>query len=123
MSSAQEEQSRKKRESEQKQGLGRLEPQLEPAELRRARDARGERSPSASAQEAQHALHARIENDFRYHTPTREKTEGFEEMRTRARHLAHSLVEIVPPGRELSTALTKLEEVIFHANAGLARHG
>jgi hypothetical protein len=28
----------------------------------------------------------------------------------------------VPPSRERSLALTKLEECIMHANAGIARH-
>lgn len=37
--------------------------------------------------------------------------------------LGHKLLELVPDGRERSLALTKLEEVMFWADAGIARHG
>lgn len=39
-------------------------------------------------------------------------------------YLEHAKIinEIVPPGREQSLALTKLEEVMFWANAGIARN-
>jgi hypothetical protein len=39
------------------------------------------------------------------------------------RLLAQMLVAYVPEGRELSQALSALELVMFHANAGIARHG
>ncbi|HSH45181.1 MAG TPA: hypothetical protein VK966_04970, partial [Longimicrobiales bacterium] len=68
-------------------------------------------------------LHARIERDFRHHPPKEGQPERYERIRLVARNLAHELVDLVPPGRELSTALTKLEECVMMANAGIARHG
>lgn len=68
-------------------------------------------------------LHDRINEDFSYHPPGDVQAVLYEEIRSRFRGLAHYLVETVPPGRELSTVLTKLEEAVMHANAGIARHG
>lgn len=69
------------------------------------------------------ALHARIERDFTYHAPTPEMATAFVDIRVLTKKLAHTLVDLVPTGRELSTALTKLEEAVMHANAGIARAG
>lgn len=68
-------------------------------------------------------LHDRIDRDFRYHEPTAGQPELYEEIRAEARAFAHMLIDRVPPGRELSSALTRLEECVMHANAGIARHG
>ncbi len=69
-------------------------------------------------------LHERIDNDFTYHPPKDDAQILFyANVRDRFRSLAHFLAENIPPGRELSTALTKLEEASMHANAGMARHG
>jgi hypothetical protein len=43
------------------------------------------------------------------------------EVRQRAFLLARTLTEMCPEGRELSLALTNLEQVMFWANAGIAR--
>lgn len=66
-------------------------------------------------------LKTRVENDFSYHRPPEEKVEDLKRIRSGCREMAHLLVNHVPKGRELSTALTKLEEVMMHANAGIAR--
>ena len=66
-------------------------------------------------------LHARVDSDFTYHAPKPGQPEVYTRPRDEARSLAHSIVELVPPGREQATALTRLEEAIFHANAGVAR--
>lgn len=67
-------------------------------------------------------LHARIERDFSYHPP---RGEGdvllYQEIRDRIRAVAHFLVDVVPPGRELHQALTDLDNAVMHANAGYAR--
>lgn len=76
-----------------------------------------------STEESRAALHERIESDFRYHSPTPEQLPKYAEIRDTARELAHRLVDLVPPGRELSTALTKLEEAVMAANAGIAPQG
>lgn len=63
-----------------------------------------------------------LENRFTYHAPASENVVN--EM-TMIRNIAHSyatyLNENVPDGREKNLAITKLEEVVFWANAGLAR--
>lgn len=64
----------------------------------------------------------RIDNDFSYHPPTSSSIEDMKRIRDHARNLAHLFNNLVPDGRELSTALTKLEEAVMHANAGIARH-
>jgi hypothetical protein len=68
------------------------------------------------------ALHDRVDNDFRYHPPRDGQQDVYEEVRRRAREYAHYLVDVVPASRELSTALTKLEECVMAANSGIARH-
>lgn len=67
-------------------------------------------------------LMERIENDFEYHPPNDEKIKKHEELRRLGGRLAHLINAIVPEGREKSLALTKLEECIMWANAGIARH-
>lgn len=63
----------------------------------------------------------RISNDFTYHTPPAEAGETFVEIRQKAKDLAMYIAARVPVGREQSTALTRLEEAVMHANAGIAR--
>lgn len=70
---------------------------------------------------ADQKLAARIANDFTYHRPPAEVAAHFVSLREKAKELAHLINELVPPGREQSSALTRLEEAIFHANAGIAR--
>lgn len=68
-------------------------------------------------------LSERIENDFTYHAPTIINGEKHEHIREAAKLVAQLLVHLVPEGRELSIALTKLDETVFWANAGIARNG
>jgi hypothetical protein len=49
----------------------------------------------------------RIIKDFRYHEPKEGQAERY---------------VLIPPSRELSIALTKLEEMTFWANASIARN-
>lgn len=64
----------------------------------------------------------RIESDFAYHRPPEAADgEALGVMRRRLLKVAQAIVVEVPPGREQSLALTKLEEVMFWANAGVAR--
>lgn len=74
-------------------------------------------SQAASAEK----LLKRIDNDFTYHKPPVDVQSAFHEIRATARILAQTMVRTVPEGRELSTALTRLEEAVMHANAGIAR--
>lgn len=67
------------------------------------------------------SLKARIENDFTYHKPPTEIAQNFVTLREKAKELAFLLESLVPSGREQATALTRLEESVMHANAGIAR--
>lgn len=69
------------------------------------------------------ALLERVENDFTYHPPTGNTQLFYARARNKAKELAQFLARHMPPGREQSLALTKLEEAIMWANAGVARHG
>lgn len=64
-----------------------------------------------------------IENRFTYHAPKPGQPEIYQDIRTLAKELALDINEVVPEGREKSLALTKLEEAVFWANAGISRHG
>lgn len=63
-----------------------------------------------------------IENRFAFHAATTdEKRDAHTSVRQSCRRLADFLNESLPDGREKSTAITKLEEVMFWSNAALAR--
>lgn len=63
-----------------------------------------------------------IEHRFAFHAATtQEKRDEHTSVRQQCRRLADSLNEALPEGREKSLAVTKLEEVMFWANAAIAR--
>ena len=62
------------------------------------------------------------ENDFAHHAPTDGQPERYERIRGACNQLALLLNTNCPPSRELSLAMTKLEEVVFWANAAIARN-
>lgn len=62
-----------------------------------------------------------LANRFTYHSPTPDMPEKFKQMRSFALSLSILIDSLVPEGREKSLAITKLEEAIMWANAGLAR--
>lgn len=82
------------------------------------RDSRG--SPEDRARTE---LLQRVAHDFVYHAPTPEQVGIYGELRDRGKDFASAMIVHCPPGRELSTALSKLEEAVMWANAGIARHG
>ena len=63
-----------------------------------------------------------LDKRFNYHAPTGDKVGRHGSIRGECLALAYTLTALVPPGRELAVALTKLEEVMFWANAGIARN-
>ena len=63
-----------------------------------------------------------LENRFTYHTPVGIQTEQYATIRSAALSYAKLLDTLVPDCRELSLAITKLEECVMHANAGIARN-
>ncbi|MBK6874023.1 MAG: hypothetical protein IPG94_22390 [Kineosporiaceae bacterium] len=63
-----------------------------------------------------------IENRFAFHAATtEEKRDAHTSVRQNCRALADFINEKCPDGREKSLAITGLEEVMFWANAALAR--
>lgn len=63
----------------------------------------------------------RVESDFSFHPATAETGPKHEAVRSLLKDAARELIEFVPEGREQSLALTKLEEAMYWANAGIAR--
>lgn len=64
-----------------------------------------------------------LQNRFMYHKPSNEKiAEKHEKIRYSCLDMAYEINKLVPDGREKSLAITKLEEVMMWANAGIARN-
>lgn len=66
-------------------------------------------------------VYDQIENDFTYHAPKEFDIQKFQLIRDNARQLAHLFADLVPAGKESAVALTKLNEAVMWANAGIAR--
>lgn len=64
----------------------------------------------------------RIENNFTYHKPVEGQADRYVLIRDTAKAFAHTLAANCPNSRERSVAMTKLEEVVFWANAAIARN-
>lgn len=61
-----------------------------------------------------------IDNVFTYHPPSPSQIERYEGIRKHARALARLLTESCPESRELSLALTNLQQSVMWANAAIA---
>ena len=61
-----------------------------------------------------------IENRFTYHPPHGDQAERYEEIRFQMRATAEFIAARCPWGRELSLALTHLQEASMWANAAIA---
>ena len=65
-----------------------------------------------------------LKNRFGYHAPKDDTTKQTHRLIRSGMYLAAvTVMERVPPGREQSLALTKIEEAMMWANAGIARVG
>jgi hypothetical protein len=63
-------------------------------------------------------------NRFAFHPATTQgRQEDHQKVRDVCLRAAERVVELCPPGREQSLAVTKLEEAMMWANAGIARSG
>lgn len=62
-----------------------------------------------------------LTNRFTYHPPRTDNVAKFSAIRTEAMLFSKQINELVPEGREKALAITKLEEVVMWANAGIAR--
>ena len=63
-----------------------------------------------------------IENNFQYHSPKDDQPARYEQIRDEAKRLAETILHLTRPSGEQSLALTKLEEAVMWANAGIARN-
>jgi len=68
------------------------------------------------------AMHKDLQNRFLYHPPQDDQAERYGTLRRQAFLLACNLTELCPPSRELSLALTHLEECVMFGNAAIARN-
>lgn len=62
-----------------------------------------------------------LQNRFTYHAPTPDQVPKYRISREMAAEYAKWIIDNVPDGREQALAITKLEEVVMWANAGIAR--
>lgn len=62
-----------------------------------------------------------INNRFTYHAPKEGQPLTYEQIREAAKSLALLIAGLCPDSRERSLAITHLEEVVFWANASIAR--
>lgn len=62
-----------------------------------------------------------LENRIKYHKPNDEAITYISAMRSYALTWAKAVRLMVPEGREQALALTKIEEALMWANAGIAR--
>jgi hypothetical protein len=68
-------------------------------------------------------LNEEIMHRFKYHPPTTEEKQiAHEDVRALCIGTALELYRSLPESREKSLAITKLEEVLFWANAAIARN-
>ncbi len=68
-------------------------------------------------------LEEEIIHRFTYHPPRVDQAiYRYKVIRSQALKLANVLVDCCPDSRELRTSLTKLDEVVFFANAAIARN-
>lgn len=63
-----------------------------------------------------------LDNNFMYHPPKEGQQAMYEELREEAKKLAARYLDLCPPSRELSVALTELETSVMWANAAIARN-
>lgn len=67
-------------------------------------------------------VNPQLENNFKYHSPKEGQPEKYTAIRDKAKELAYLIDELAPKSREQSLAITKLEEAVMWANAGIARN-
>ena len=63
-----------------------------------------------------------LDDRFTYHKPSPAQQDYYSDIRVFAHDLADTVNKLVPHCREKSLAMTKIEEAVFWANAGIARH-
>lgn len=66
---------------------------------------------------------ANVDDVFTYHAPTGSDPEAYEAIRTKARELAHTILDLVPTCGDQQAALRLLREAVMTANAAIALKG
>lgn len=66
--------------------------------------------------------HGDLINRFSYHSPNADAVLKHASVRSKLLDVALWLDETLPEGRDKSIAMTKLEEVMYSANAAIARN-
>lgn len=61
-----------------------------------------------------------VDKVFSYHAPTEDQIPKYERVRAAARVFALALLDDCPPSRELSMALSHVQEGVMCANASIA---
>ncbi len=64
----------------------------------------------------------RLAREFTYHAPFGDQSQRYEGIRYLAGELGRELLGLCPSSHELEVALDRLNEVVFWANASIARH-
>lgn len=67
-------------------------------------------------------LNKDLENRFTHHPPKEGQIEKYKILRDEGKMFAYRILDLAPDCRERALALTKLEEAIMWANAGIARN-
>lgn len=75
---------------------------------------------SPDEQEREH-MRQELAVRFTYHAPTGDQPSRYEHLRDTALELAELILDSCPDSRERALAFTHLEEVVFWANASIAR--
>ena len=63
-----------------------------------------------------------LEADFKPIAPNLDQQKKIDSIRAKAKDLAYAIYHLVPGSREQSTSLSRLDEVVFWANAGVVRN-
>lgn len=63
-----------------------------------------------------------LEVRFNYHSPKDDQPKRYQELRDKGKELASLMLDNCPRSRELSLAITNLEQALFWANASIARN-
>jgi len=64
----------------------------------------------------------RLETNFKYHAPKDDQPKRYELLRAMGKQFSLAIMENSHPSREQSLALTKIDEAVMWANAGIARN-
>jgi hypothetical protein len=63
-----------------------------------------------------------LENRYSYHTPKGDQVERYAKIRASCLELAYLIKDLTPRSREQAVAFTHLDEVMYNANAAIARN-